>query len=129
MSELSELQAWLETISLWKTLLIICIVWVIIGKLIKTLPQVKSAIEIFMNLALLPQMQAKLNSVHHEVFPNSGKSLRDAVDQTKQSVDEVREVVEDHYIEQKEISNKVDEIVESGILPREGMVDDDGAEL
>ena len=44
------------------------------GEAAADLPEIKKAVE------LLPDMKKQLDRVHHEVFPNSGKSLRDELD-------------------------------------------------
>lgn len=68
------------------------LIWLVIGVIVlggivkginlirKSLPAIKRWIEHFEALAVLPEMKETLDRVHHEVFPNHGGSMRDAID-------------------------------------------------
>jgi hypothetical protein len=49
--------------------------------LVKLWPHIKRGVTVLSELERLPEMADSVEAIRHEVFPNSGKSLRDAVDQ------------------------------------------------
>ena len=65
------------------------ILWFTIGSLVlgalikffrKGIPAVKRWIALLEALVVLPEMKTTLDLVHHEMFPNHGGSMRDAID-------------------------------------------------
>lgn len=56
-----------------------------------------------------------LDTVRHEVFPNSGKSLRDRIDQTAKAVDEVNEKLDNDNRRIASVENKLDEHITQSI--------------
>lgn len=81
-----EVQAVLEEISayqifIWLALAIGLGVWIR-----KAWPTIKRAVKTLEALETLPE---DMKTVKHELFPNSGNSLRDRVDQTREQVEQI----------------------------------------
>lgn len=79
------LQAFLQEISAYQFILWIVAGIALIGFLWKVWPAIKKVVKTIETLETLPEdmtdVKAELKIVKHELFPNSGNSLRDKVDQ------------------------------------------------
>lgn len=63
-----------------------------------------------------PGLMERLARIEHEVFPNSGGSLRDRVDQTAQQVTEVNTAVQTVSYQVEEVAKRLDDVEDT--IPR-----------
>lgn len=78
------LQAFLGGINLLDALIFCGAIVLLFVGITKIWPVVKNMVSMVDTLQVLPEMKSKLDQVHHEVFPNSGKSLRDELNRNSE---------------------------------------------
>lgn len=121
-----EVQAFLEGLSVWTVLAwgtAIALVWGVIRKL---WPVVKKLADFLDDVAGEPArpgvparagLMERVQRIEHELFPNSGKSLRDQTNRMEQKLDRDNERIDELTVQVEEHLSKSNEILHN--LPKE----------
>src|SRR5207249_2739336 len=68
----------------------------VIVAFIKLWPHVKRGVEVISELERLPEIAESIETIRHEMFPNSGASLRDQTNRLEKKIDELEKKFNDH---------------------------------
>lgn len=122
----TEVQAFLEGLSVWTVLAwaaAAAIVWGIIRKL---WPVVKKLADFLDDVAGEPArpgvparagLMERVQRIEHELFPNSGKSLRDQTNRMEEKLDRDNVRIDELTVQVEQHLSKSDEIIQN--LPKE----------
>lgn len=118
-----EVQAFLEGLSVWTVIAwgaAAALVWGIVRKVWPLLKRLADFLDDVMGEEARPGVPARLGlmervmRVEHELFPNSGKSLRDQTNRMEQKldrdnarIDELTEQLDEHITKSNQIINKL----------------------
>lgn len=121
-----EVQAFLEGLSVWTVIAWAAAVALAWGVVRKLWPVVKKLADFLDDVAGEPArpgvparagLMERVQRIEHELFPNSGKSLRDQTNRMEQKLDRDNERINDLTVQVEEHLSKSDEIIQN--LPKE----------